>query len=248
MAPRRRLKCLPLRTPPDSCRTFPACTALRPAWTICTRFCARWRMAVCSSAKGWSITPLARAWRRGCSWWPKWPIRACASAWTTFSSAPPPTTPSTPPTTSPPPRRGGGMDSLQPAPGPYSPFSRPYPLCSLEVPLPCARAVLYGRADMAPIATPTAEVCAVAKRDLYPGGRLDAIGEYTYRAWAMTVADARRQRAVPCGLLEQGTVLQPIRKGELLTYANSAVDAGSRIVELRRRQDELIHGKQGAAA
>ncbi|KAB7590669.1 NAD(P)H-dependent oxidoreductase [Verminephrobacter eiseniae] len=146
------------------------------------------------------------------------------------------------------PRLRERMDYLQLGTGPYYTFYRPYHLCSLEVPLTCARAVLYGRADMAPIATPTAEVCAVAKRDLYPGGRLDAIGEYTYRAWAMTVADARRQRAVPCGLLEQGTVLQPIRKGELLTYANSAVDAGSRIVELRRRQDELIHGKQGAVA
>src|SRR6218665_805374 len=244
MAPRRRLKCLPLRTPPDSCRTFPACTALRPAWTICTKFCAGGRRAVCSSAKGCSITPLARAGRRGCSWWPKWPIRACASAWTTFSSAPAPTTPSTAPTTSAPCKCRSPLH----APAPYSPSPPPSHLGGLEVPLPCARAVLYGRADMAPIAKPTAEVCAVAKRDLYPGGRLDAIGEYTYRAWAMTVADARRQRAVPCGLLEQGTVLQPIRKGELLTYANSAVDAGSRIVELRRRQDELIHGKQGAAA
>jgi predicted homoserine dehydrogenase-like protein len=33
-----------------------------------------------------------------------------------------------------------------------------------------------------------------------------------------------------------------VRKGELLTHANTAVDANSRIVELRRRQDKLVYG------
>ena len=146
------------------------------------------------------------------------------------------------------PRLRERMNYLKLGTGPYYTFYRPYHLCSLEVPLTCARAVLYGRADMAPIAKPTAEVCAVAKRDLRPGDQLDAIGEYTYRAWAMTAADARRDGAVPCGLLEKGRVLQPIRKGELLTYANTSVDATSRIVELRRRQDELVYGKSAVLA
>ena len=146
------------------------------------------------------------------------------------------------------PRLRERMDYLKLGTGPYYTFFRPYHLCSLEVPLTCVRAVLYGRADMAPIATPTAEVCAVAKRDLRPGDKLDAIGEYTYRAWAMAATEARAQKAVPCGLLEGGTVVQPVRKGELLTYANVAVDATSRIVELRRRQDEMIYGREGALA
>lgn len=146
------------------------------------------------------------------------------------------------------PRLRERMDYLKLGKGPYYTFYRPYHLCSLEVPLTCARAVLYGRADMAPIATPTAEVCAVAKRDLRPGDRLDAIGEYTYRAWAMTATDARAQSAVPCGLLEHGTVTAHIKKGDLLTYANVAVDQTSKIVELRRRQDEIIFGKEEIAA
>lgn len=139
------------------------------------------------------------------------------------------------------PRLRERMDYLHLGTGPYYTFYRPYHLCSLEVPLTCARAVLYGRPDMAPLPEPTAEVCAVAKRDLKPGDRLDAIGEYTYRAWAMAVADARAQDAVPCGLLERATVKQPVKKGELLTRANTAVDEQSRIVQLRRRQDEMLH-------
>ena len=132
------------------------------------------------------------------------------------------------------------MHDLKLGDGPYFKFIRPYHLTSLEVPLSCARAVLYKTADMQPLDVPTSEVCAVAKKDLKPGDRLDAIGEYTYRAWIMTVADAVKSKGVPCGLLENGKVTKPIKKGELLTYDNCTVDAGSKIVELRKRQDQLL--------
>ncbi len=140
------------------------------------------------------------------------------------------------------PRLRERMDYLKLGTGPYYTFYRPYHLCSLEVPLTCARAVLYKRADMAPLPKPSAEVCALAKRDLKPGDRLDAIGEYTYRAWAMSAVEARERNAVPCGLVEGSTVSQTIRKGELLSYSNTTVDPSARIVELRRRQDRLVYG------
>jgi len=126
--------------------------------------------------------------------------------------------------------------------GPYFRFLRPYHLTSLEVPLSCARAVLYGAADMVPRPRPTSEVCALAKRDLKTGEKLDAIGEYTYRAWIMTVGDAVAAKAVPCGLLEGGVALVPIKKGELLTAANVGVDVKSRIYELRQAQDAMLIG------
>ncbi|MEO7241579.1 MAG: homoserine dehydrogenase [Variovorax sp.] len=140
------------------------------------------------------------------------------------------------------PRLRERMDYLKLGTGPYYTFYRPYHLCSLEVPLTCARAVLYKRADMAPIAKPAAEVCALAKRDLKPGDTLDAIGEYTYRAWAMAAGEARAAKAVPCGLLERSKVTAPVKTGELLTYANTAVDPMSRLAQLRKRQDELVYG------
>jgi predicted homoserine dehydrogenase-like protein len=146
------------------------------------------------------------------------------------------------------PRLRERMEDLKLGAGPYYTFYRPYHLTSLEVPLTCARSVLYRRADMEPLPVPVVEVCAVAKKDLQPGERLDAIGEYTYRAWAMTVGDARTQHAVPCGLIENGRVTQPIRRGELLTYRNCAVDSDSQIVALRRLQDEMVYGKPLAVA
>lgn len=144
------------------------------------------------------------------------------------------------------PRISERMADLKMGKGPYFTFHRPYHLTSLEVPLTCARAVLYGKADMTPLAKPVAEVCAIAKKNLQPGERLDAIGEYCYRAWIMTAEEARAARAIPCGLLQAGTVLAPIAKGALITYANAAPAKSSRIAELRARQDKLVHGVTGA--
>lgn len=132
------------------------------------------------------------------------------------------------------------MHDLKMGPGPYYTFYRPYHLTSLEVPLSCARAVLYGTADMQPLDTPTAEVCAVAKKDLKPGDKLDAIGEFTYRAWILTRNDARQSSAVPCGLLEGGVVTQAIAKGQLITSRNVGIDQYSPIAMLRKKQDDML--------
>jgi predicted homoserine dehydrogenase-like protein len=134
------------------------------------------------------------------------------------------------------------MDDLHVGHGPYYTFHRPYHLTSLEVPLTAARIMLHGKADMVPLPRPVAEVCAVAKRDLRPGETFDAIGETCYRSFTMTVADARAARAVPVGLLEGGKVLAPVRKGELLTAANAAPDATTRLYALRKLQDEMLYG------
>ena len=132
------------------------------------------------------------------------------------------------------------MEDLKMGQGPYFTFFRPYHLTSLEVPLTCARAVLYGKADMVPMPRPVAEVCAVAKKDLQPGETLDQIGEYCYRAWIMTSGEARSAGAIPCGLLTGAKVTAPVKKGELITKANAAVPANSKIAMLRARQDAML--------
>lgn len=140
------------------------------------------------------------------------------------------------------PRISERMEDLKMGKGPYFTFHRPYHLTSLEVPLTCARVVLYGKPDMVPLSRPVAEVCAVAKKDLAPGETLDAIGEYCYRAWIMTAPEARAASAIPCGLLQGGKATAAIKKGELITYANAAVAPGSKIAALRARQDKLVYG------
>ena len=132
------------------------------------------------------------------------------------------------------------MEDLKMGEGPYFTFFRPYHLTSLEVPLTCARVVLYGKADMVPMARPVAEVCALAKKDMAVGETLDQIGEYCYRAWIMTAAEARTARAIPCGLLTGAKVTAPIKKGDLITRSNAAVPANSKIAALRARQDAML--------
>ena len=132
------------------------------------------------------------------------------------------------------------MDDLHIGHGPYYAFFRPYHLTSLEVPLTCARIMLYGKPDMVPLSQPVAEVCAVAKRDLTPGEALDAIGETCYRSFTMTAGEARAANAIPVGLLEGGRVTAAVGKGELLTLANAQPDTSTRLYALRQRQDQML--------
>ncbi|RCL01801.1 MAG: putative homoserine dehydrogenase [Candidatus Tokpelaia sp. JSC085] len=133
------------------------------------------------------------------------------------------------------------MEDLKIGNGPYFTFHRPYHLTAMEVPLTCARVILYGQADMVPLEKPVAEVCAIAKKDLHPGDMLDFIGLYTYRAWIMSVEEARISHAIPCGLLEGAKVKAPIKKGALITSHNVTAKRNQWIARLREKQDALIH-------
>ncbi|MEO0327888.1 MAG: homoserine dehydrogenase [Pseudomonadota bacterium] len=126
--------------------------------------------------------------------------------------------------------------------GPYFTFHRPYHLTSLEVPLTCARVVLYGKADMVPLAKPVAEVCAVAKKDMQPGDQLEMVGEYSHRSWALSKTEAIANQAWPCGLMDRAEVIAPIRKGDLITRKNAKPEAGSKIAEIRALQDAMVEG------
>jgi predicted homoserine dehydrogenase-like protein len=141
------------------------------------------------------------------------------------------------------PRLTERMIDLKVGPGPYFPLYRPYHLTSMEVPLSAARAALYEKADMAPLAHPVAEVGAVAKRDLQPGETLDKIGEYAYRGFALEADDAVQKNALPLGLAERAQVTQAIPKGGLLTYSNCTPDATLTITGLRKRQDQAFQGR-----
>jgi len=132
------------------------------------------------------------------------------------------------------------MDDLHIGTGPYYGFFRPYHLTSLEVPLTAARIMLYGKADMVPLAQPVAEVCAVAKRDLAMGEIFDAIGETCYRSFTMTLEDARAKACYPVGLLEGGKTTAAIKKGELITRANAIPDTSTRLFALRQKQDRML--------
>ncbi|WP_336294573.1 NAD(P)H-dependent oxidoreductase [Bartonella sp. CB169] len=146
------------------------------------------------------------------------------------------------------PRLRERIEDLKIGQGPYFTFYRPYHLTAMEVPLTCARIMLYGKKDMVPLSHPVAEVCAVAKKDLYPGDKLDFIGLYSYRAWIMSIAEARAHHAIPCGLLEKATVTAEIKKNELITVHNTAIRENQWIAQLRAKQDLLLNSPPPANA
>ncbi|RCL03629.1 MAG: SAF domain-containing protein [Candidatus Tokpelaia sp. JSC161] len=135
------------------------------------------------------------------------------------------------------------MEDLKIGKGPYFTFHRPYHLTAMEVPLTCARVILYGKPDMVPLDKPVAEVCAVAKKNLKPGDQLDCIGLYTYRAWIMRVEEAYQAKAIPCGLLEGASVVAPIKEGALITKKNTKIKKNQWIAKVRAKQDQLMYNK-----
>lgn len=134
------------------------------------------------------------------------------------------------------------MADLKVGEGPYFSFIRPYHLTSLEVPLSCARAVLYNKADMVPLDRPVAEVCAKAKKDLHVGDKLDQIGEYCYRSFTMKVDEAKTKKAHPVGMLSGAKVISPVKKGELITADNVSIPHGA-LRTMREAQDKMIYGE-----
>ena len=137
------------------------------------------------------------------------------------------------------PRLRERMNDLGLGEGPYFTFFRPYHLTSLEVPLSAAAAVLFGQSHMRPLPVPTAEVGARAKRDLAPGETLDAIGEYCYRGFALSRADALRARRAAARARAGRAGHARIAKGDYLTYANCTPDERQKIVQVRRAQDAM---------
>ena len=140
------------------------------------------------------------------------------------------------------------MNDLQLGSGPYYTFYRPYHLTSLEVPLSAAAAVLFGQSHMRPLPIPSAEAGARAKRDLAVGETLDAIGEYCYRGFALSRADALAKNALPLGLAQGAAVVRQIARGDYLTYDNCAPDERLKIVQVRREQDRYVGALCGERA
>ena len=102
--------------------------------------------------------------------------------------------------------------------GPLYSFYHPYHLCHLEAPLTVARVVLFGDPCGRPLAGPTVEVIAVAKRDLQAGETLDSYGQYMTYGQSETAAIVRRERLIPEGLVAGCRLLRDIPRDTALCW------------------------------
>ena len=121
--------------------------------------------------------------------------------------------------------------------GPYYLLFRPYHLCSIEVPLTVAQAVLYHESSGHPFDRPFSECIAVAKRDLKAGETLDGIGGFCYRGSIDRVEAARGEGLLPLGLARGSVLKKDVPRDAVLGYEHIERIPDSRLLELRRRQD-----------
>ncbi|MDN5332632.1 MAG: hypothetical protein PWP45_1857 [Tepidanaerobacteraceae bacterium] len=125
--------------------------------------------------------------------------------------------------------------------GPNYVFYRPYHLASIETPLSAARAYIYKEPTIAPKGAPVSETIAVAKKDLKAGEHLDGIGGFTVYGIIDTYENAKKERALPVGLVNKNVVMtKDVKKGEVITYDAVKLDESSLILQLRRLQEKLI--------
>lgn len=124
--------------------------------------------------------------------------------------------------------------------GNYWALYRPYHLANLESPISVARAVLDQEVTLATYSPPVAETIAVAKRDLAPGDKIDALGGYTVYGMIDRADTARNENTVPLGLVVGATVEKPLKAGQPIRYADVALVESQTIVRLRREQDRMV--------
>ncbi|HUW09405.1 MAG TPA: hypothetical protein VM537_06710 [Anaerolineae bacterium] len=141
--------------------------------------------------------------------------------------------------TSPDPRIRVDMKFLSMGDGPYYTLYRPYHLCNVETPISIAEAVIYGESTIVSKKM-VSEVATIAKRDLKPGEIAGQIGSPDIFGRTYTYVEAHAAKAIPLGLAPDGKVLQPIRKGEMLTEDNFAPRSDLFVYKLRQVQDAQL--------
>ncbi len=106
-------------------------------------------------------------------------------------------------------------------------------IIEIEMPYSAALTQQHGFLHAGVISTALDSACGYAAFSLMP----ENSGVLTIEFKVNLLAPGRGER-----FLFRGSVTKPIRKGELITYDNAAVAPGSKIAELRARQDKLVYG------
>lgn len=133
------------------------------------------------------------------------------------------------------------------ASGRYASMYKPYHLIGLELG--------YSVASIAVRGQPTGhtrdfagDTVAVAKRDLKPGEKLDGEGGYMVYGRLLPAATSLAHEALPIGLAH-GIVLQrPVAAGQVVSWADVAIDTSIEAIRIRREMEALFRQELALAA
>jgi predicted homoserine dehydrogenase-like protein len=127
--------------------------------------------------------------------------------------------------------------------GPLYPFWIPYHLPTFEAPNAIARVVLLGDGLAPPLAGPSVEVCAVAKRDLSAGETLDDYGMFMTYGEAVNVHEMSAGRYLPEGLVEGCRLLRDVPRDHVIRYDHVELPSGRLADRLRAEQYRHFRGE-----
>ena len=122
--------------------------------------------------------------------------------------------------------------------GPYYTLFRPYHLCSIEVPLTAAQAVLYKESSGHPLKKLTSECIAVSKQQMKAGGKLDGIGGACYRVSIELAGVSAKEGFLPAGLAKGAVLKRDINVGDIITYDMVELN-DSVLLQLRKIQAQM---------
>jgi predicted homoserine dehydrogenase-like protein len=123
--------------------------------------------------------------------------------------------------------------------GRYFTLYKRWHLIGLEVGMSVASVALRG--EPTGVATCwNADVVATAKRDLQTGEMLDGEGGYTVWGKLLPAATSLKMGGLPLGLAHNLKMLRPVKKGQALSWADVAIDTGTRAYQVRREMETLF--------
>src|SRR5438874_3395283 len=131
--------------------------------------------------------------------------------------------------------------------GRYAAMYKRWHLMGLEVGISVASVGLRGE----PSGCATgfrADAVASAKRDLKAGEVLDGEGGYMVVGRLMPAADSLALGALPLGLAQQVKLVNPVKAGRVLCWADVAHDAGAEAVRVRREMESAFLSPRQRAA
>jgi predicted homoserine dehydrogenase-like protein len=119
------------------------------------------------------------------------------------------------------------------ATGRFAAMYKPFHLIGLELNVSILSAALRGEATGTPRSF-TADVVAVAKRDLTAGTELDGEGGFTVWGRLTTAGRSLADGALPIGLAHGVRLTAPVAKGQVVRWSDVAIDEADEAVSLRR--------------
>ena len=122
--------------------------------------------------------------------------------------------------------------------GRYFTLYKRWHLIGLEVGMSVASVALRGEPTGVAIGW-NADVVAAAKRDLKPGDILDGEGGYTVWGKLLPSSKSVQLGGVPLGLAHDVKVIRPVPQGQVVTWADVAMDTTTRAYQLRMELEEL---------